>query len=46
MNALNDNSQGYNNYAAPGADRLKISVSLTKKALDNYDDNNFVELAT
>jgi hypothetical protein len=42
---LNDNSQGYNNYAAPGADRLKISVSLTKKALDNYDDNNFVELA-
>ena len=22
---LNDNSQGYNNYAAPGADRLKIS---------------------
>jgi hypothetical protein len=26
--ALNDNSQGFNNYAAPGADRLKISVSL------------------
>jgi hypothetical protein len=42
---LNDNSQGYNNYAAPGADRLKISASLTKKALDNYDDNDFVELA-
>ena len=26
--SLNDNSQGYNNYAAPGADRLKISLSL------------------
>ena len=43
---LNDNSQGFNNYAAPGADRLKISVSLFKKSLNNYDDNNFVELAT
>ena len=28
---LNDNSQGFNNYSAPGADRLKISVSLFKK---------------
>jgi hypothetical protein len=44
--ALNDNSQGFNNYAAPGADRLKISVSLFKKSLDDFDDNNFVELAT
>ena len=43
---LNDNSRGFNNYAAPGADRLKISVKLGKKALDNFDDNNFVELAT
>ena len=44
--ALNDNSQGFNNYAAPGADRLKISVSLFKKSLDDFDDNNFVELAS
>lgn len=43
---LNDNSNGFNNYAAPGADRLKITVSLTKKSLDDFDDNNFVELAT
>ena len=43
---LNDNSQGYNNYAAPGADRLKLSVSLFKKALNDFDDTNFVELAT
>ena len=42
---LNDNSQGFNNFAAPGADRLKISVSLFKKPLDDFDDNNFVELA-
>jgi hypothetical protein len=43
---LNDNSQGFNNYAAPGADRLKISVSLFKKSLEDYDDNNFIELAS
>jgi len=42
---LNDNSRGFNNYAAPGADRLKISVKLGKKELSNFDDNNFVELA-
>ena len=44
--SLNDNSQGYNNYAAPGADRLKITTSLFKKSLDNFDDDNFVELAS
>jgi len=43
---LNDNSQGFNNYAAPGADRLKISVSLFKKNLTDLNDTNFVELAT
>ena len=44
--SLNDNSRGFNNYSAPGADRLKISTSLFKKALDDFDDNNFIELAT
>jgi hypothetical protein len=44
--SLNDNSQGFNNYAAPGADRVKISTSLIKKNLNDYDDNNFIELAT
>jgi hypothetical protein len=44
--SLNDNSQGFNNYASPGADRLKISVSLFKKSLNDFDDNNFIELAT
>ena len=44
--SLNDNSQGYNNYAAPGADRLKISLSLFKKSLDDFDDTSFIELGT
>ena len=44
--SLNDNSQGFNNYAAPGADRLRITVSLFKKNLDDFNDANFVELAT
>jgi len=44
--SLSDNSQGFNNYSAPGADRLKISVSLTKKSLTDLNDNNFIELAT
>jgi len=43
---LNDNSQGYNNYAAPGADRLRISVSLFKKPVDDFNDDNFILLAT
>jgi hypothetical protein len=43
---LNDNSQGFNNYSAPGADRLKISLRLFKKSLDDNNDNNFVELGT
>ena len=44
--SLNDNARGFTNYAAPGADRFKITTSLFKKALDDYDDNNFIELAT
>ena len=31
--SLNDNSQGYNNFSAPGADRLKITTNLFKKSL-------------
>jgi hypothetical protein len=44
--SLTDNSKGFNNYAAPGADRLKITASLFKKSLTDFDDNNFIELAT
>ncbi|MBQ09266.1 MAG: hypothetical protein CMD96_05710, partial [Gammaproteobacteria bacterium] len=43
--SLTDNSTGFNNYAAPGADRLRISVSLFKKPLTNLNDQNFIELA-
>jgi len=43
---LNDNSQGFNNYGAPGADRLKVTASLFKKSLDDFDDNSFIELGT
>ncbi len=42
---LNDNANGFNNYAAPGADRLKITAKLSKKDLDVFDVPNFVELA-
>ena len=41
---LNDNAKGFTNYAAPGADRLKISVKLSKKDLLDYNDTNFIEL--
>ncbi len=42
---LNDNANGFNNYAAPGSDRLKITAKLSKKPLDVFDVPNFVELA-
>jgi len=41
---LTDNAQGFNNYSAPGADRLKITATLSKKAPNDYEDNNFVQL--
>ena len=43
-NSLYDNAKGFTNYAAPGADRLKISLSLTKKLLSDKNDTDFVEL--
>ena len=42
--SLFDNAKGFTNYAAPGADRFKISVKLTKKSLDDFNDTSFVEL--
>ena len=42
---LNDNANGFNNYAAPGADRLKITATLAKHPLDTFDIPSFVELA-
>ena len=42
--SINDNAKGFTNYAAPGADRFKISVKLAKKSLLDFEDTNFVEL--
>ena len=41
---LFDNAKGFSNYTAPGADRLRISTSLIKKNIDDYNDENFIEL--
>jgi len=42
--SLYDNAKGFSNFAAPGADRLKIYTKLTKKSLDDYNDISFIEL--
>ena len=42
--SLYDNAKGFTNYAAPGADRLKISLVLTKKNVEDKDDTNFIEI--
>ena len=41
---LYDNALGFSNEAAPGADRLKISLTLHKKSLTDINDRDFVEL--
>ena len=42
--SLTDNAQGFNNYTAPGADRLKITATLARKDIDELNDENFVQL--
>ena len=41
---LYDNAKGFNNFSAPGADRLKITLSLIKKPLNDFNDSSFIEL--
>ena len=41
---LTDNATGSNNYAAKGAHRLKISLTLIAKDIDSTADTDFVEL--
>ena len=43
--ALLDNAQGTSNFAAKGAHRFKITLTLAKKTLTETDDSNFIELA-
>ena len=42
--SLTDNATGSPNFAAPGANRYKIELTLAKKALTATDDQNFIEL--
>ena len=42
--SLFDNAKGFTNFAAPGADRFKISLSLTKKSLTDFNDTDFIEI--
>ena len=41
---LNDNARGFSNYAAPGADRLGISLILKKIGVDQEFPDNFIRL--
>ncbi len=41
---LYDNAKGFTNYAAPGADRLKITLVLIKKDVADKNDTNFIEI--
>ena len=42
--SLYDNAKGFSNFAAPGADRLKITATLAKKSLTDTSDVSFVEI--
>tara|TARA_B100000073_G_scaffold254029_1_gene214019 strand:- start:6253 stop:13377 length:7125 start_codon:yes stop_codon:yes gene_type:complete len=42
--SLYDNAKGFSNFAAPGADRLKITLTLTKKELTDTEDTDFIEV--
>ena len=42
---LLDNAQGSTNYAAKGAHRFQMTLTLAKKTLTTADDSNFIELA-
>ena len=42
--SLYDNAKGFSNFAAPGADRLKITATLAKKSLTDTSDVNFIEI--
>ena len=41
---LVDNAQGFSNYAAPGSDRFKLELVLSKKELDDTSTDYFVEV--
>lgn len=42
--SLLDNAQGFSNFAAPGAHRLKIGLTLVSRPIDSPDQRDFVQL--
>ncbi len=42
--SLFDNANSFSNFSAPGADRFKIELELTKKDIADIDTENFVEI--
>ena len=44
--SLYDNAIGSTNYSAPGADRLKIDLTLTQYGYTATTDKNFIQLLT
>lgn len=42
--SLNDNARGFSNFSAPGADRLQITCTFSKKLLTEKNVDNFLEL--
>jgi len=44
--SLYDNAIGSSNYTAPGANRLKIDLTLKEFAIDEITDKNFIQLIT
>ena len=42
---LNDNSNGFSNFAAPGADRFIVSASLDKIDLNEIETNDFITIS-
>jgi hypothetical protein len=41
---LNDNSNGFSNFAAPGADRFKVSARLDRIDLNETETNDFITI--
>ena len=41
---LYDNARGFSNFSAPGADRLRITLTLIKKSVTDFNDDDFIEL--
>ncbi|MHA1967845.1 MAG: DUF4815 domain-containing protein, partial [Candidatus Hodarchaeales archaeon] len=42
--SLFDNSKGFSNFSAPGADRFKIELKLSKREIDDLNTDSFVEI--